>query len=97
MKLIWAPLAIEKVIQIAQYIALDNPSASIKWVENIFKRTEQIKFFHESGRIVPEVGRKNIREIIYGNYRIIYKIQKKETSILTIQHTKQILPIDEIK
>ncbi|MBA7673074.1 hypothetical protein ES703_81262 [subsurface metagenome] len=97
MKLIWAPLAIEKVTQIAQYIALDNTSASIKWVENIFKRSEQIKNFPESGRVVPEVGRKNIREIIYGNYRIIYKIQKKETSILTIQHTKQILPIDEIK
>jgi len=34
--------------------------------------------------------------MIYGNYRIIYRIEKKQVSILTIRHGKQILPIEDI-
>jgi plasmid stabilization system protein ParE len=45
----------------------------------------------EIGRIVPEIRNKQFRELIYGNYRIIYRIEKKQISILTIRHGKQIL------
>ena len=50
-----------------------------------------------SGRIVPEIHREDIRELIYGNYRIIYRLETKKVAILTVRHGKQILPIDEIK
>ena len=36
MKIIWSPLAIERVSEIAEYIALDNPVAAEKWVDDIF-------------------------------------------------------------
>jgi plasmid stabilization system protein ParE len=44
-----------------------------------------------------EINERQFRELIYGNYRIIYHIGTKQISILTIRHGKQILPIDEIK
>ncbi|MBU1149777.1 MAG: type II toxin-antitoxin system RelE/ParE family toxin, partial [Proteobacteria bacterium] len=46
--------------------------------------------------VVPEIRNDQFRKLIYGNYRIIYRIEKKQISILTIRHGKQILPIDEI-
>jgi len=46
--------------------------------------------------IVPEIGNDQFREIIYGNYRIIYRVEKKQESIMTIRHGNQILPIDEL-
>jgi plasmid stabilization system protein ParE len=48
------------------------------------------------GRIVPEIGNSKIRELIFGNYRIIYRFEKKRISVLTIRHGKQILPIEDI-
>ncbi|HMK56606.1 MAG TPA: type II toxin-antitoxin system RelE/ParE family toxin [Dissulfurispiraceae bacterium] len=96
MKIIWSPLAIERVTEIAQYIAQDNPAASQKWVEAIFSKVEQLQSSPASGRIVPEVNRKEIREIIFGNYRIVYRTDPKNISILTVRHGKQILPVDEI-
>ena len=96
MRIIWSPLAIDRVSEIADYIAQDNVGASIKWIENIFKEVEQLNKFPESGRVVPEINRKYIRELIYGNYRIIYYTEKQEISILTVRHFKQILPSDEI-
>ncbi|MFA7172958.1 MAG: type II toxin-antitoxin system RelE/ParE family toxin [Kiritimatiellia bacterium] len=96
MRIQWAPLAIDRVSEIADYIALDNPIAATKWVDSIFDRVKQVKDFSRSGRYVPEVRRKDIRELPYGNYRIIYRIEKKVISILTVRHYKQILPIKDI-
>jgi plasmid stabilization system protein ParE len=56
----------------------------------------KLKSFPVSGLIVPEINSKDFRELIYGNYRIIYRVEKTQISILTIRHGKQMLPIDEI-
>jgi len=96
MRIIWSPLAIDRISEIADYIAQDNIDASVKWIEDIFNEIEKLHKFPESGRVVPEIDRSNIREIIYGNYRIVYQIGEKEISILTVRHFKQILPLDDI-
>jgi len=96
MKIIWSPLAIDRASEIAEYIARDKPSAAEKWINMVFSKVEQLKSSPEIGRVVPEIRNDQFRELIYGNYRIIYRIEKKQISILTIRHGKQILPIDEI-
>ena len=96
MKIIWSPLAIDRATEIAEYIAQDKPSAAEKWIITIFSKVEQLKSSPEIGRVVPEIRNDQFRELIYGNYRIIYRIEKTQISVLTIRHGKQILPIDEI-
>ncbi|MBW1941148.1 MAG: type II toxin-antitoxin system RelE/ParE family toxin [Deltaproteobacteria bacterium] len=96
MKVIWSPLAIDRASEIADYIAQDKPSAAKRWIDTVFSKVEQLKSTPEIGRIVPEINNSQFREILYGNYRIIYRIEKKLISILTIRHGKQILPIAEI-
>ena len=97
MKIIWSPLAIDRTTEIAEYIAQDNPSAAMIWVETLFDKVEILKSSPKSGRVVPESNRDDIRELIYGNYRIIYRVDKKILSVLTVRHGKQILPLEEIK
>jgi addiction module RelE/StbE family toxin len=96
MKIIWSPLAVDRASEIAEYIAQDNPSAAENWVNAVFTNVEQLKKFPESGRIVPEINNYFFRELIYGNYRIVYRIEENRVSILTIRHGKQILHVDEI-
>ena len=71
--------------------------AATKWVETLFDKVQLLKSSPESGRIVPEIQREDIRELIYGNYRIIYRVEKDKISMLTVRHGKQILPVDEIQ
>lgn len=97
MKIVWSPLAIEIASEIVGYIAQDRPLAAEKWIQTVFSKIEQLRMNPEMGRIVPEINDRLFRELIYGNYRIIYHIETKQISILTIRHGKQILPIDEIK
>ena len=96
MRIIWSPLAVDRATEIADYIARDKPSAAENWIETVFSKVEQLKTSPEIGRVVPEINNSQFRELIYGNYRIIYRIEKKQISILTIRHGKQVLPIDEI-
>lgn len=96
MKIIWSPLAVARVSEITEYIAQDKPSAAENWVNTVFSKIEQLESSPEIGRVVPEIKNDQFRELIYGNYRIIYRIESKQISILTIRHGKQMLPIDEI-
>ena len=97
MKIIWSPLAIDRATEIAEYIAQDNPSAAKLWVETLFDKVQLLKSSPKSGRIVPETDRDDIRELIYGNYRIIYKVEKARISVLTVRHGKQILPEEDME
>lgn len=97
MKIIWSPLAVEQVRDIATYIALDKPSVAVQWAEKIFNSVEQLSEFPNSGRIVPEINRNEIREIVNGNYRVIYKLKEKDILVLVVKSYRQILKDNEIK
>ncbi len=96
MRMIWSPLAINRATEIADYIAKDKPSAAEKWINTIFSKVEQLQFSPEIGRTVPEINNRQFRELIYCNYRIVYRVEKKQIPILTIRHGRQILPTNEI-
>ena len=97
MKVQWAPLAIDRVAEIAAYIAEDNPLAAEKWIRDAFARVAQLRQFPQSGRQIPETPRKDIHELVCDNYRIIYRIDSRQVSILTVRHTRQILPMEDLK
>lgn len=90
-------MAVEQVQDIATYIALDKPSVAIEWAENIFNSVNQLKEFPDSGRIVPEIKRKEIRELVLKNYRVIYKVKSKEILILVVKSYRQKLKNDDVK
>ncbi len=96
MKIIWSPLAVDRASEIAEYIVQDKPSAAEKWINKVFSKVEQLKSSPQIGRVVSEIRNDQFRELIYGNYRMIYRIERARISILTIRHGKQILPIEEI-
>ena len=97
MKIIWSPLAIDRTTEIVEYISQDNPSAAMIWVQTLFDKVQLLKSSPKSGRVVPETHREDIRELIYGNYRIIYRVEKNKISVLTVRHGKQILPLEETR
>lgn len=95
MRIVWSPLALERVEDIAQYIAEDKPDAAIEWVDGLFSTVERLADFPESGRMVPEVGLRRIRELIFGTYRVIYGV-KDQIDILTVRRSSQLLRMSEL-
>lgn len=97
MKIVWSPLSLDRVTEITKYIVIDNPQAANSWIEELFNSVDQLRSFPRSGRKVPELSEDPIREIIFGNYRIIYRIEVQQISILTVRNIRQILPESDIR
>lgn len=95
MKVVWSPLALERVEDTALYIAEDNPAAAVRWVEDLFATVERLADFPESGRMVPEVGSPRIRKLIFVTYRVIYSA-KDQVDILTVRRSSQLLRMSEL-
>lgn len=91
----WSSLALDRVSDIARYIAKDKPDAAERWVNELFDSVERLADFPESGRVVPEVGVRRIRELIFGAYRVICSV-KDDVEILTLRRGSQLLRPSEI-
>lgn len=96
MKVVWSPLALEKLVTMAKFIAFDKPLAADKWVNDIFDRTDLLGTQPELGREVPELLGSRYRELIFGSYRIIYKVEH-EIKILTLRNSRQLLSLSDIE
>jgi plasmid stabilization system protein ParE len=74
-KVIWSPRANERVVEIGEYIvAQGRPDAAADWVVGILASVKRLRRFPRSGRMVPERKRDDLREVVHGSYRVIYRI-----------------------
>lgn len=63
-KVIWSDLAISDLKSIHEYITNDSKFYADRFVSKLIARVDQLEKSPESGRIVPEFGRKAIKELI---------------------------------
>jgi addiction module RelE/StbE family toxin len=93
-KLIWTDQAINDLGDIGNYIAENSEKYAKLTVKKLFERPEILKTFPQAGRIVPEKNEENLRELIEGNYRIIYEIvSSDQINILTVYHSARDLKL----
>jgi len=97
LKVIWAPLAIERAYEAASYIAQDKPEAALNWLDGLFKVTDRLERFPKSGRVVPEIFSEEFREVIYRSHRVMYRIEKTFMSILTVRSSAPLLDPAELQ
>jgi plasmid stabilization system protein ParE len=71
---------------IAEFISRDSVDHASLFIDRIIDSLDHLKDFPLSGRIIPEIGDQNCREIIYGAYRIMYRIDKQSIWITGIIH-----------
>ncbi|HAC16810.1 MAG TPA: hypothetical protein DCE78_12830 [Bacteroidetes bacterium] len=89
MEVIWTRQAVHQLNRYADYIAQDNVLAAEKWVLSLLGKTDQLSELPKSGRIVPEYNDPNLREIIEGDYRLIYRIKDEKVYVQSVRHTRQ--------
>ena len=75
------------MISIHDFIANESPFYAQKTIEEFFIRVKVLAKYPEIGREVPEKIRKDIRELIQGNYRIIDKVKRKSIFIVRVHHS----------
>ena len=97
MRIVWSPLAIERAYEAAEYIARDKPEAARAWLEGVFEAVDRLETLPQSGRMVPEIGLPEYREIVFRkSYRIVYYVEKSTVRILTVRNFARLLDLTEL-
>jgi plasmid stabilization system protein ParE len=84
MKLRWTDRSRRDLIDIAAYISEDNPAAARSWVARLRARARAATRAPRAGRRVPEIDRDDVREVLLGACRIVYRIAGSELHVLTV-------------
>jgi len=93
MKINWTQKAQNNLISIGLYIKNDNPGIARKFLGAIRKRVLILKENPQIGRIVPGLNQADIRELIFKNYRIVYKLKSQDIDILTVFEGHKLLKL----
>src|SRR6056297_1534885 len=84
----WTRQSIKDLLYIFEYITIDSKKYAKRQIVRIKARSQILKTNPRVGKLVPELTESDFRELIEGNYRIIYKIlNDKHVDILTVHHS----------
>jgi addiction module RelE/StbE family toxin len=92
MKVNWTDAARAQLRDIHAYLKQSSPRYAQQVVDRLTRRSQQLVAFPHSGRIVPDTNDVNIRELIDGQYRIIYHVIGDEIDVIAVVHTAQQWP-----
>ncbi len=76
-KVIITRRATQDLKRVVEFIAADNPTAAEKLGLRVLARFDGLAKFPLMGRVVPELKRHEWRELIYGSYRLIYRVDER--------------------
>jgi toxin ParE1/3/4 len=85
-KVIWSPSALDDIDAIAEFIDRDSVHHAALFVDRLLDAVDRLQNFQLSGRVIPEIGNQQCREVIYGSYRIMYRIVKNDVWITGVIH-----------
>ena len=85
-EIVWTIPAIADLDALHHYIARDSEYYADGVVSDIFHAVDRLASFPKSGRRVPEIDDNSIREVLVGNYRVMYDISGSVVQVLAILH-----------
>jgi toxin ParE1/3/4 len=91
-RIVWTEPAVSDLNGIHAYIARDAEVYANATVTEILDSVDRLSLFPQSGRIVPEVDDENTREIIVGDYRVMYDTSGEVVRILSVLHGARLFP-----
>lgn len=86
-EIVWTLEAVQRLEEIYQYIALESESSAHKVVSGIYDKIQLLRAHPRMGQRYEPVGDREVREILYGHYRIAYLVPSEDAiEILGVFH-----------
>ena len=92
-ELIWSPRSIADLEEIRAYIAADSPAWAELTVQRLVATVGRLRQYPDSGRMVPERQSPELREVVSGKFRIVYRRTPDLVEIATVFRGSRDFPI----
>lgn len=86
----WTEQASDDLQATTEFIAHDSPEYASLFATDVIDVVDRISAFPQMGRMVPETHNTDIREVILGNYRIVYRVRGYDVEVLTVYHSARL-------
>ena len=85
----WTLGARQDFKELVTYVAQDSSVYAAILAERILEAVERLEKFPKLGRIVPEYADSSLRELIVGNYRLVYRLRAQRIGLVAIAHASR--------
>lgn len=85
-QLLWTLASQQDLVEIGDFIGRDSIVYAINEVERLVVAAERLQSEPLMGRVVPEYGREDLRELIVRNYRLVYLVRGAEVVVIRVVH-----------
>lgn len=76
------------------YKGQQAPDVGERLVREIVDQVDILRDYPEMGRVVPEFGRDNLRELIHPPFRIVYRRDARRIRVVRVWRSERLLRID---
>lgn len=83
---IWTDEAIADLRRIKEYIERSSPENARRFCLELLRAPDRLKQFPRSGEVVPEFGIEALRQVLCGNYRLLYEVGDGACYIQAVIH-----------
>ena len=95
-RIIWACRAVEQLEALVAFIAKGSPIEARRFAERVLHRITRLETHPELGGWVIEDETRTYRELLHGNYRIIYRVAPEAIYIVAVRHGARLLVPEEL-
>ena len=86
-KIVWSKNALNDLKAINDFISLGSKKFAKITINKIINKSSILSKFPNSGRVIPEKNNKIFRELVIGNYRLMYEVKDIAINILAVHHS----------
>jgi toxin ParE1/3/4 len=89
LKVVWTKHAYAQLDEAVTFIARDRPETATAWLKRILDAGASLTELPDRGRVVPEVARHDVRELIISPYRLVYRRDEHTVTITMVTHERR--------
>ena len=82
----WSLTASQDLQELEDFIARDSVLHAVNFTDRVVEAAEKLQSVPQQGRVVPEYGRPDLRELVFRGYRIVYLLKEDVVTILRVVH-----------
>lgn len=86
-RVVWSQRALDSLDEVLSYISQDSSQGARSVATSALEIASSLSTLAERGRIVPEVGRSSIREVFVFRYRLMYRIEADQVTVIAFVHS----------
>jgi plasmid stabilization system protein ParE len=95
-RVLWTEQASQRLVEIEAFVVKDDAAAASRLVDRLIERGDALSKYSDRGRRLPELPRSGLRELVVGNYRLVYRRSEEVIEILTVFEGHRLLRPQEL-